>query len=494
MQHVVVELFIWALGLCIGSFLNVVVYRLAVGLSITNPVRSFCPRCRADIAWYDNIPVLSWVILGGRCRHCRATISVQYPLVEALTGLTFVLVYHLLFVSGARVGLVPAHLPGDIPILLAWLVLAAGLVACSAMDIVSYTVDIRVTNFVLGVGVVLHALWPNDAFIVPRATTAATGAAVAVFLASIVLLWWTLWRHADDEPGDESQHDSDADQALPESKVARFAACLGTAVFVAFAIWLMYLAFRPATGPAAGGLPVAAALVSIFTAIVLIGGQQRPADDEIKAAIDEEQPHARRGALRELLWLSPAIVAGVLIFCAIEWVPGVRDAWRAAVQWSPGGGFAPVAGAAFAIHGAMIGAAAGWVARIVFTLAFGREAFGTGDIYILAAAGAVTGWDIVLLGLLLAVFMALGGVVVGLLLKTTAIIPLGPWLALGFLWALWWNEPARHYAKPYVASIVHLWHTNPLMLFVAAGLILVAAGASIPLSRLLRKTIVPDSE
>ena len=81
--------------------------------------------------------------------------------------------------------------------------------------------------------------------------------------------------------------------------------------------------------------------------------------------------------------------------------------------------------------------------RIVFTLALGREAFGTGDIYILAAAGAAGGTDIALLGLLFSVGIALAGWSLGLLLKSTSMIPLGPWLALGFLIALWWNQPAH---------------------------------------------------
>ncbi len=79
---------IFFLGLAFGSFLNVCIYRLPLGLSVVTP-RSACPRCKQPIAFYDNLPVLSWLILRGRCRHCEAAISVRYLLIELLTGVLF---------------------------------------------------------------------------------------------------------------------------------------------------------------------------------------------------------------------------------------------------------------------------------------------------------------------------------------------------------------------------------------------------------------------
>ena len=83
---------IFALGLCFGSFLNVCVYRLPLGISVVTP-RSACPRCKHGIALYDNLPVLSWLILRGRCRYCKTKISPRYLIVELLTGLLFLLCY-----------------------------------------------------------------------------------------------------------------------------------------------------------------------------------------------------------------------------------------------------------------------------------------------------------------------------------------------------------------------------------------------------------------
>src|SRR6202140_1153220 len=78
-------------GLLIGSFLNVCIYRLPRDLSVVTPPRSFCPECEKTIAWYDNIPVISYFVLRARCRHCNARIPVRYLLVELSTGAAFAL-------------------------------------------------------------------------------------------------------------------------------------------------------------------------------------------------------------------------------------------------------------------------------------------------------------------------------------------------------------------------------------------------------------------
>ena len=82
-------------GLLVGSFLNVVIARVPEGRSVWAP-RSACPRCGALIGWYDNIPLVSFLVLRGRCRGCRADIPWRYPIVEAATGGAFALAYVLL--------------------------------------------------------------------------------------------------------------------------------------------------------------------------------------------------------------------------------------------------------------------------------------------------------------------------------------------------------------------------------------------------------------
>jgi len=106
-------------GLLVGSFLNVVIHRLPLGQSVVSP-RSRCPGCETQISALDNIPVLSFLWLRGRCRHCAASISWRYPAVEALTGALFVVIAY-------RFGL-SIHTP-------IWMFFAAALVVAAMIDI-----------------------------------------------------------------------------------------------------------------------------------------------------------------------------------------------------------------------------------------------------------------------------------------------------------------------------------------------------------------------
>ena len=80
------EFLVFVFGICIGSFLNVCIYRLPESKSIVHP-RSMCPRCGTLIAFYDNIPIFSYIALRGKCRHCAARISFRYPVIEFISGI-----------------------------------------------------------------------------------------------------------------------------------------------------------------------------------------------------------------------------------------------------------------------------------------------------------------------------------------------------------------------------------------------------------------------
>jgi leader peptidase (prepilin peptidase)/N-methyltransferase len=131
-------------GACIGSFLNVVIYRLPLGRSLVSPPSS-CPSCGQRLAWYDNVPVVGWLLLGGRCRTCRHGISPQYPIVELLTALLFVLV----------VWLTPQG-----PLLVSRLLLVCILIVLFGIDLEHQILPNTITLPGIAIGVMLSAIAP----------------------------------------------------------------------------------------------------------------------------------------------------------------------------------------------------------------------------------------------------------------------------------------------------------------------------------------------
>src|SRR3989344_1642169 len=119
------------LGACIGSFLGVVLYRLRRGGSALKG-RSVCDHCRRQIGWYDNIPLLSYFFLGGKCRYCRKAISIEYPLTELMFGIEFVWVYWLLKINFNFFNWVEGWY--SLALLIYWLVLFSGLAAIAIYD------------------------------------------------------------------------------------------------------------------------------------------------------------------------------------------------------------------------------------------------------------------------------------------------------------------------------------------------------------------------
>ena len=140
-EEVLVLPFVFALGAILGSFANVCIHRLPKGASVVSP-RSRCPACLTPIAARDNVPILSWLLLRGRCRTCRAPISTRYPLVEALVGAIF---------------LAAAFLHGLGPVALAGALLATAAVILAATDLEARVLPDEITFGVLGLGLVLAA-------------------------------------------------------------------------------------------------------------------------------------------------------------------------------------------------------------------------------------------------------------------------------------------------------------------------------------------------
>ncbi|MFA6437638.1 MAG: prepilin peptidase [Candidatus Paceibacterota bacterium] len=92
-MEILLYAFIFSFGICIGSFLNVLIYRLPRDISITKKTRSFCPKCKKKLSWWELIPLFSFLFLRGKCFKCKKNISWRYPVVELLTGLLFLSVF-----------------------------------------------------------------------------------------------------------------------------------------------------------------------------------------------------------------------------------------------------------------------------------------------------------------------------------------------------------------------------------------------------------------
>jgi leader peptidase (prepilin peptidase) / N-methyltransferase len=162
---------IWAtlVGAVVGSFLNVVIARIPRGESVVSP-RSRCPRCGAAIAWYDNVPVLSWILLRARCRACGESISWRYPLVEALLGTAG-------FLAASRHGLTGAFA--------AELAFAAVLVALAFIDLDTWLLPHALTWPLIVFGLAASALGFSPVSIRPALLGSALGFAAFAAVALV---------------------------------------------------------------------------------------------------------------------------------------------------------------------------------------------------------------------------------------------------------------------------------------------------------------------
>lgn len=144
MPEFVGYIFVFVLGAVVGSFLNVVIHRVPLEQSIVFP-NSACPKCKNPIKPYDNFPILSWLILGGKCRNCKEKISPRYPAVELLTALAFTLTYFAL---------------GFTPFLPIGLIFTATMIALIFIDAENMILP-DVINFpLLGLALIVRVIYP----------------------------------------------------------------------------------------------------------------------------------------------------------------------------------------------------------------------------------------------------------------------------------------------------------------------------------------------
>lgn len=416
MSHPVIIVFVFLLGSCVGSFLNVVVWRLPRGESLSDPP-SHCPKCDRRLKWYDNIPIIGWIKLGGRCRFCKAPISARYPIVEAVTAALFVFYYVMFFMRNVGPCVRPPFgqempamsRPLDLmrhwPIFALYLYLVSTLLAASLIDAELFIIPTSVIwswkGGVLWVALLVHALVdgpgvPGALSVGPLGGAVAAGGAVGL-LVSILLLR-------------SGKLPLSFSQGAPMLEVDRAALK------------------QEAEDSRKGG--------------------KSNSTSSAQAVIDEAPPREysaseiRAEIRKEMLFLLPPLGLA-LAWGLLTWrVPGLARAWGNAldVRW--------VSGLLGSVLGALVGGFVVWLTRILGSVAFGREAMGMGDVDLMAGIGAVVGAGAATIAFFLAPFFGIAIAIYLLLTGTRRELPYGPYLSLATAFVMLWYCPIADCLTP----------------------------------------------
>lgn len=389
--------FIFAFGACVGSLINVIVYRLPLGLNIVTPP-SRCPACDTRLTWRENIPIFGWIFLRGRCRFCKSRISPEYPIVEAFTASLFLIVfatwYFLLPTSewmGIRWGeLRPEWTSMDLrepwprhtwPTFIVVISLVGALVAMTLVDAKTFTIPLELPWFVSILAIVGHTLhaagmqfWHirvpplsnGQVWFIPTpegwgGVLAGVGGILGLGVGILLMRLGLIRRSFAD-------YDEWEKKALAEAQAGA----------------------DPAAEPGEGGGP----------------------------EMWIQYPHARREVLKELIFLTPCVLLAYAGFQLGRTWHEPPPLWALVLA----GG----------LLGYLIGGGVVWLVRIFGSLAFGKEAMGLGDAHLMAAVGAALGWTDATLGFFGAAFVGLAWTIVGAVFsgKVARTMPYGPYLAV----------------------------------------------------------------
>ncbi len=429
--NIIALLFAFAFGSCVGSLTNVLVYRLPRGIGVVTPP-SACPSCGTRLTWRENVPVIGWLLLRGRCRFCSVKISPEYPIVEAVVGLLFAAFYALWYIvpaqtSGATFlgvhwssiapGYAAATFQQSWPAFILLMVLVGSLVAMTIVDAKTFTIPLVLAWVPAALAAIVHplyALWYEKSLrgsvqLLPRWEWiiaspgrddwfwigGSIGGMVGVVVANVLLSRGMIRR-------------SFADYEEWEAKA---------------------LAERRAEAAAAGGAEAAPA------------SPDEPFDPS-NPPVDlwVQYPHARREVMKELVFLSPILGLGfagakVAHHFAGPWSPNPVDPYSlipatAAPLW--------LVALSAVFLGYLVGGGVVWGVRILGALAFGKDAMGLGDVHLLAAIGACLGWVDAVIAFFLAAFVGLLWAIVGTVSggRLRRVLPFGPYIAIGAVLAI----------------------------------------------------------
>lgn len=400
--------FLFAVGACIGSFLNVVVWRLPRGESLISPP-SHCPKCQHKLAWYDNIPIFGWIMLRGRCRYCRQPISIRYPIVELITALLFVFYYVMIcFLHWGPCRLVQ-NLDGDIisthylglvtdnwPLLALYLLMIASLLAASLIDAELYIIPLGIPWLMALAGVVIHALvdrgdLPGALTLSPTMAALSAGASVGLLIS---FLAWLLGRMPLSFPKGEPLLETERESYEAQWQQAK----------------------------AAG-------------------------EDPPPLPPPYSPGRIRMEISKELLFLLPPVILGLIAWIVYAQVQVVEQKWITLLSAAPW-----VGGLLGSLYGGMIAALLIWLTRILGTLGFGRVAMGMGDVHLMFGIGAIMGAEASAIVFFLAPFFGLVLAIYMLISGTRRELPYGPYLSLAAAFVLLFQCPIMAYLAPGAAG------------------------------------------
>ncbi len=450
--------FLFALGACMGSFLNVVVFRLPAievppeagwfetarrqirGLSFPP---SHCPRCGYELRWYDNFPILGWVWLGGKCRKCRLPISVQYPLIELFVGLLFAGYYVCFFLLSPMWGPpTPAYV---LPVELQNSVLAQ-----PAIDPEKVPEGLVVTDILPGAVRGENGRYVANVVVRQQADPARDWPMLAIVLVlSFCLLAASLI---------DARH-----YFIPRS-LSFIPAVVGVVLHAIYDQPRAPLSVM--AGPAGcawaigGGVGLLVALALLRSGVLKrsFADELPPLEVEREAAGEEEVSDeewarlkrlTRREMVREVAFLALPIGLGLLAAVSAAYGPG-QAIWQA------------LAGerAASAVCGSLLGGLVGggviWIVRVLGSLGFGREAMGLGDADLMFGVGCCLGAGAAGLALFPAAMIGLVFAIWRLAARSRHEMPFGPYLALAsLLMVVIWNQ-VSDFLRPSVDGLAFL--------------------------------------
>jgi leader peptidase (prepilin peptidase)/N-methyltransferase len=410
MQHAIYILFFFALGACVGSFLNVVVWRLPRGESLVTPP-SHCPKCNTPLRWYDNLPVIGWIKLGGKCRYCRAPISPRYPIVEAITGGIFVFYYVMFFIlnigpcATTRTGLtfIPNLALGPHwPIYILYMFLVSALLAASLIDAELFIIPTEICWTMAIIGMFAHAIISSPGFpgalnVNPQAAALAAGGGVGLLIS--IALWW-LGKMPTSFPHGEPLLEVDRTELIKEIEQAKRE------------------------------------------------GKEHPQAHLVPPSYTKSG--IRKEIRKEMLFLMPPMLLAIAWWALSTHFAPVRSIWLIAARYDW------VSGLLGSVLGALVGAFVVWITRILGTLGFGRVAMGLGDVHLMFGVGAIIGAGAATVVFFIAPFFGLVLAIWMLVTGTKRELPYGPYLSLATAFCLLFYCDIAAYLAPGMAGLMAL--------------------------------------